>query len=79
MEHTAKTIEFKQLSDGALAVRVRCCDDETTDSWHTVYDIGAMTEEQLDAWEASCLESKQAHHASVEKALKFLARKMKAT
>lgn len=45
--HKAKHIEIKQLSDGAIAVKTRCCDDPSTDSWITVYVKPESTEEEL--------------------------------
>lgn len=33
--HTSSVVETKELSDELVAYRVRCCDDPTTDSWHT--------------------------------------------
>lgn len=39
MEHMAKVVEVKHVSDGAVAILARCCDDEMTDSWHTLYDL----------------------------------------
>ena len=34
--HETEIVEYKKLSDGQFAVKVRCCGDEQHDSWHTV-------------------------------------------
>ena len=34
-DHKAEVVEVKELSDGQVAYRVRCCREEMTDSWHT--------------------------------------------
>lgn len=34
--HNAKIIRAVQLSDGEIAILARCCDDPSTDSWHTM-------------------------------------------
>jgi len=39
--HIVKHIEVKQLSDGAVAVLSRCCDDSKTDSWLTIKSVDA--------------------------------------
>ncbi|HEV2378730.1 MAG TPA: hypothetical protein VG206_02925 [Terriglobia bacterium] len=37
--HEAQIMEVKQLSDGMVAFRARCCEDSSTDSWHTVNTV----------------------------------------
>jgi hypothetical protein len=49
MPHVAKVIEKKQLSDGAIAIRLRCCGDPSTDSIATLY-VKADTD--VAAWAA---------------------------
>lgn len=39
VEHRAEIIEVRQVSDSAIAILARCCGDEMTDSWHTLYDL----------------------------------------
>ena len=34
--HNAKIIQAVQLSDGEIAILARCCNDPSTDSWHTM-------------------------------------------
>jgi hypothetical protein len=47
--HTTKQEEFKVLKDGAIAYRVRCCGDEKTDSWITIYGHHTLSDEDIDA------------------------------
>jgi hypothetical protein len=54
--HTAKIIETKKLADGAIAVLARCCDDPSTDSWHTIYNLHAK--------ESSDIQREATDHAS---------------
>jgi hypothetical protein len=34
--HEVKIVEIKELSDELVSYRLRCCDDQLSDSWHTV-------------------------------------------
>jgi len=36
MSHSTEIIEYKKLSNGQFAVRIRCCGNESTDHWHTM-------------------------------------------
>jgi hypothetical protein len=36
MTHDVEIIDFKQLSDGQVAVLTRCCGDDSSRSWHTM-------------------------------------------
>ena len=36
MEHEAKVVEVKELTDELVSYRLRCCDEELSDSWHTL-------------------------------------------
>lgn len=36
MTHTPKVVETKELNDEQVSYRLRCCDDPTSDSWHTM-------------------------------------------
>jgi hypothetical protein len=65
MAHVAVIVDKKQLADGAIAICVRCCGDPMSDSWHTHYDVGAMSPEDLRAWAQEKILEKQAHHATV--------------
>lgn len=39
MSHQAKVIEVKEVGDGLLAVRVRCCGDASTESVLTLHEL----------------------------------------
>lgn len=45
MAHTLEITETKQLADGAIAVCIRCCDNQMSDSWHTIYTAGKTQED----------------------------------
>lgn len=36
MAHKTEVMEMKQLADGLFAIRVRCCGQDITNSWHTM-------------------------------------------
>jgi len=50
MEHKTKIVAKKKLADGQLAVLLRCCDDQTTDSWHTLHFNKNTKPADVDAW-----------------------------
>lgn len=60
MTHTTKIVEKKILSDGAIAVRVRCCGDSSTDSVTTIYIKPSTTEKEVG-------DLMQKHHDHVSK------------
>jgi len=60
MTHTTKIVEKKIVSNGAIAVRVRCCDDSSTDSVTTIYIKPSMTEKEI-------VDLVQNHHAYVSR------------
>ena len=41
--HVTEIVNQKQVSDGAVAVTVRCCKNPLTDSVITIYGIGTTT------------------------------------
>lgn len=49
MAHVIEIVESKTLSDGAIAVCVECCGDPTTRSWHTLYEVTALSDGEIDA------------------------------
>ena len=49
MVHDTKIVEAKELSDGSVSYRVRCCEDPLTDSWHTVSVHATDLDESLEA------------------------------
>lgn len=46
--HDAIVVETKEVNDGMVAYRIRCCDEEMTDSWHTVSVIASDLEQSLE-------------------------------
>jgi hypothetical protein len=50
MVHTVKVVSKKRLSDGQIAVCLRCCDDESTDSWSTLGITGQTVPADIAAW-----------------------------
>lgn len=48
MAHKAEVIEVREPADGILAVRVRCCGDESSDSVLTLHELHRSTDE-IDA------------------------------
>lgn len=57
MEHKTEVIEVQHLADTMVAVRLRCCGDESTDSVHTIEVSGDLAEADLQAW----LDGRHAH------------------
>lgn len=61
-EHNVAVVEKKKISDGSISVRLRCCGDDLTDSWHTLQltheahnpdedgGVHACTPEEVQAW-----------------------------
>jgi hypothetical protein len=47
--HKVQLIEKKPLSNGQLAYKLRCCNNESTDSWHTLTVTPGMTAEDISA------------------------------
>ena len=76
MAHTAKIIEVKSLSDGALSIKARCCDDPTTESCRTVYGLESHTEATLDAEASAHCAEVQRKHVIRETAVAYLKAKL---
>jgi hypothetical protein len=47
MSHTTKIVKTQQLSDEAVGITIRCCDNKLTDSTLTIYNVGKLSPEQL--------------------------------
>jgi hypothetical protein len=47
--HVTQIVKATQVSDEAVAVTVRCCDNPKSDSTVTIYGIHEMTPETLQA------------------------------
>lgn len=58
MSHQAKIVAVSKLAPGLIAVKVRCCDDPSTDS---VLTLGGLDREQAELDVAIA-----AHHKKVE-------------
>jgi hypothetical protein len=71
--HATKTIEKKKLSDGAFAVLIQCCDDPSTNSWHTLEVGKSTTAAEVTAWLADRHKHVQDSHATAEAVDKQLA------
>lgn len=65
MDHTAEIVDTKSTTDDGVSILVRCCNDDTTDSWHTYYGISGATEKELTDWADKCLQDKTARHTAV--------------
>lgn len=68
MSHEARQIHLKDLGDGAISVLMRCCEDKTTDQWHTLYVKPESTDQEIQDWLASCKSQCEAQHGSRERA-----------
>jgi hypothetical protein len=62
----------KQISDGAVSARIRCCGDPATDSWHTIYLTASTPQADVEAWESDCVTTVQDQHASLQAGLAYL-------
>ncbi len=61
-EHNVAVVEKKKIADGSISVRLRCCGDESSDSWHTLQlthearnpdeegGVHACAPEEVQAW-----------------------------
>lgn len=49
MAHATKIVETKSVTSDASAILVRCCDDPTTDSWHTIHWIDNKSDAEITA------------------------------
>ena len=58
MNHITKIIRTQQMSDEAVAVTIRCCDNPLSDCVHTFYGVGRLSQEQL-------MQGIEKHHDSV--------------
>jgi hypothetical protein len=56
MKHKTETIEITHVTDTQLAVKIRCCGDDSTASVHTL-EVGTDTDEQIKEW----LDGRHAH------------------
>ena len=66
MEHTARIIEKKKLADGQIAVLMQCCDDPSTNSWHTLSITKDTTTDEVSAWVADAEQHVQDSHSAAQ-------------
>ena len=64
MSHNTKTVETKVISDEQISVRVRCCEDPLSDSWHSLQITPATTPEEVKAWHEERHKDVQTKHAA---------------
>ena len=75
MPHITKVVEWKELSNGQVAVRIRCCDDPATDHWHTMASSVAADPDKLTssiAAEHTKLATRHEVHEKAKRNLKKL-------
>lgn len=68
LAHVAKMVHSKMASDGAISVLVRCCDDSTTDQWHTLYVKADTSHEEIVAFIKQAQAACEAQHGARERA-----------
>jgi hypothetical protein len=71
MEHRTEVIDVQHLADTMIAVKLRCCGDESTDSVHTIEVSGEQSEPDLWAWLEGCHARVRELHTKREKARSF--------
>ena len=76
MSHTSKLVEVIHVADEALAVRVRCCDDPTTDSVHTIYGLHNLSEADIDVQITQHKARVETKHEAKQRALQHVVRLM---
>lgn len=72
MAHTAKIVSKEKLSDSAIAVKLRCCEDESTDSVSTIYLWGENDTASLPEKIAKQKERVQNQHERMNLAMEAL-------
>ncbi len=70
--HTAEAVRYKHLADGAVAVLATCCGNHADGSWHTIYDLAKMTQDDITKEVQAHVQRKAEHHAAVHMAKDFL-------
>ena len=75
MEHKAEIVDRKMAQAGVIAILVRCCGDEASDSWHTKHVLAEHTDNDIQEWKDKVLiGATEAHeiHLKARKALEEL-------
>lgn len=44
--HTVSVVDTKEVTDEHVAYLLRCCDDPTTDSWHTMLCVPSVDDKR---------------------------------
>jgi hypothetical protein len=52
MNHLAKVVHIKHEADGILSVLMRCCEDTSTDQWHTFYVKPETSDQEVQEFHA---------------------------
>jgi hypothetical protein len=65
--HVVAAVEVKELSNGEIAVCLRCCGNPATDHWHSVHTAGhtSTTAEEGLAEQADGLAVRHASHGAL--------------
>lgn len=66
--HKAKQVHVKAEADGIIAVLMRCCDDSSTDQWHTLYVRPETTDQEVQDFLATAQVRCQTQHGAMERA-----------
>lgn len=78
MSHQTEIVQYKNLSDGQIAVLLRCCKKPITDHWHTMaVSVAADPQKLADSINAQfvTLEARHDDSLQAEKELDKLMRK----
>lgn len=67
MAHQAKVVEIKEVADGILSVRARCCADKTTDSVLSLHGLD-RGDSSIDADVQNHLTRVEQQHANRDRA-----------
>lgn len=65
MTHTTEIVQYKKLSNGQFSYCVRCCGNQSTDSWHTL-DFSGDPAERARALDAARQRVASEHDAAVK-------------
>lgn len=68
LEHVAKMVHTKHDSDGSISVLMRCCDDPSTDQWHTLYVKTETSAAEVKAFVKRVRAVCEAQHGARERA-----------
>ena len=70
--HTVHAVDVEQVSNGGIAVRLRCCDDASSDHYHTLYALHGLDAQTIDAKLAAVAVQVAEQHASMAAAHEYL-------